>query len=406
MGHFSNHLRRIMALFSALCAENRLDFRTLIALFTAYYADNMKYIHELPDWPTFTWQQDQIVNPLVEVRHLQGKLLGKLEGLGFNLRNEASLQTLTEEVVKSSDIEGEVLPSDQVRSSIARRLGLTVAGLVPSDRNVEGIVDMMLDATQQYDKPLTINRLLGWHAALFPTGYSGMNKITVGAWRINEGGPMQVVSGAMGIERVHFEAPHATRLASEMENLLGWFNAAQALDPVLKAAIAHLWFVTIHPFDDGNGRIARAITDMQLARSDGSPQRFYSMSSQIRKERSDYYDCLEKTQHGNLDITKWLVWFLGCLKHALITSEENLVGVLSKARFWEKHQFASLNARQLEMINKLWDGFEGKLTTSKWAKITKCSPDTALRDIQQLMDWQILEKEPAGGRSTNYRLKV
>ncbi|MBX2970093.1 MAG: Fic family protein [Cyclobacteriaceae bacterium] len=365
-----------------------------------------RYIHELRAWPTFTWEDEKLILPLSEVRHKQGRLLGKLEGLGFQLREEATLETLTQDVIKSSEIEGESLPIDQVRSSIARRLGIEIAGEVTVSRNVEGVVEMMLDATQQYGQPLTEERLFGWHAALFPTGRSGMHKISVGAWRDDAKGPMQVVSGAMGKERVHYQAPQASRLQSEMEKFLNWFNTPSVTDPVLKAAVAHLWFVTIHPFDDGNGRIARAIADMQLARADGSRQRFYSMSAQIQRERNQYYDILESTQKGDLDITTWLLWFLDCLNRAIALSEQNLSGVIHKAKFWEAQQTVVLNERQRRMLNKLMDGFEGKLTTSKWAKIAKCSPDTALRDIQDLVEKGILEKEEGGGRSTSYRIKV
>src|SRR6266540_2430256 len=271
------------------------------------------YIHELPDWPKFCWDDKALAERLAAVCHRQGRLIGRMEGLGFPLRSEAILQTLTEDVIKSSEIEGEILDRDQVRSSIARRLGMDIGALTPADRDVEGVVEMMLDATQKYDRPLTDERLFGWHAALFPTGRSGMTRITVGGWRDDSSGPMQVVSGAIGHERVHYEAPKAARLAEEMKNFLAWFNEENGIDPVLKAAVAHLWFVTIHPFDDGNGRIARAIADMQLARSEGSPQRFYSMSAQIRKERTAYYDILEGTQHGDMDVTRWMAWFLGCL---------------------------------------------------------------------------------------------
>jgi Fic family protein len=364
-----------------------------------------KYIHELKAWPAFTWEDEKLILPLSEVRHKQGRLLGKLEGLGFQLREEATLETLTQDVIKSSEIEGEKLPTDQVRSSIARRLGIEIAGEVTVSRNVDGVVEMMLNATQQYDQPLTDERLFGWHSALFPGGRSGMHKISVGTWRDDAKGPMQVVSGAIGKERVHYQAPEASRLQSEMEKFLGWFNAPTGTDPVLKAALAHLWFVTIHPFDDGNGRMARAIADMQLARADGSRQRFYSMSAQIQRERNQYYDILERTQRGDLDITPWLLWFLDCLNRAISLSEQNLAGVIHKAKFWETKQSVNLNERQRIMLNKLMDGFEGKLTTSKWAKIAKCSADTALRDIQDLIEKEILEKEEGGGRSTSYRIK-
>ena len=364
------------------------------------------YIHQHKDWPKFSWQQERLAKTLATVRHKQGKLTGRMEALGFNLRNEATLQTLTLDVLKSSEIEGEMLNPDQVRSSIARRLGMDIAGLVPADRHVEGIVEMMMDATQNYQKELTTERLFGWHAAMFPTGRSGMQKIKVGAWRDNtKEDPMQVVSGPMGKERVHYEAPEAGNLNKEMKAFLNWFNQTLDIDPVLKAGVAHLWFVTIHPFDDGNGRIARAIADMQLARSDESKQRFYSMSAQIRKERNDYYEILEATQKGTLDITTWLDWFFTCLDRALTASDETLEGVMKKAKFWETHSGARFNERQKLMLNKLMDQFEGKLTSSKWAKMAKCSHDTALRDIQDLVNQNVLVKDPAGGRSTNYLLK-
>ncbi len=365
------------------------------------------YIHQLKDWPKFHWQQERLAKTLATVRHKQGKLTGRMEALGFNLRNEATLQTLTLDVLKSSEIEGETLNPDQVRSSIARRLGMDIAGLVPADRHVEGIVEMMLDATQYYQKELNEDRLFAWHAAMFPTGRSGMQKINVGAWRDNSReDPMQVVSGPMGKERVHYEAPEAGILGKEMKTFLDWFNNTLDIDPVLKAGVAHLWFVTIHPFDDGNGRIARAIADMQLARSDESKQRFYSMSAQIRKERNEYYDRLEATQKGTLDVTTWLEWFFACLDRALTASDEILEGVMNKAKFWETHSGARFNERQQLMLNKLLDHFEGKLTSSKWAKMAKCSHDTALRDIQDLVNQNVLVKDPAGGRSTNYLLKA
>ena len=325
-----------------------------------------------------------------------------MEALGFPLRNEAILQTLTQDVLKSSEIEGEILNPDQVRSSIARRLGMDIGALEPADRNVEGVVEMMLDATQKYKSSLTEERLFAWHAALFPTGYSGMSKITVGAWR---NGPMEVVSGPMGKERVHYEAPAAKRLAKEMKVFLKWYNSESDIDPVLKAAIAHFWFVTIHPFDDGNGRIARAIADMSLARSESSSQRFYSMSAQIRKERKTYYDILESSQKQDTgDITPWLKWFLECLGGAFEGADATLATVLKKARFWEKHSATAINERQRIMINRLFDGFFGNLNTSKWAKMQKCSPDTALRDISELLKLGILKKDESGGRSTSYSL--
>jgi len=364
-----------------------------------------RYIHELPDWPDFQWDQEKLAGPLATLRHRQGRLIGRMETLGFPLRAEANLRTLTLDVIKSSEIEGEILDHDQVRSSIARRLGMDIGGLAPADRNVEGVVEMMLDATQKYSAPLTAERLAGWQASLFPTGYSGIRKIAVGRWRDDAKGPMQVVSGALGREREHFEAPTAKRLKKEMTLFLKWFNGTDDTDPVLRAGLAHLWFVTIHPFEDGNGRIARAIADMALARSEQNPQRFYSMSAQIRIERKTYYDILEKTQKGGLDITSWLEWFLGCLDRAFDGTEETLASVLRKARFWEAHADISFNDRQHLMLNKLLDGFEGKLTSSKWAKIAKCSQDTALRDILDLVDHGILAKDPGGGRSTSYSLR-
>jgi Fic family protein len=327
-----------------------------------------------------------------------------MEALGFNLRQEAMLQTLTADVLKSSEIEGEKLNAEQVRSSIARRLGMDIGALKPADRNVEGIVEMMLDATRSYDHPLTTDRLFSWHASLFPTGRSGMTKIRAGAWRDDRTGPMEVVSGPAGKERVYFQAPPAPRLAGEMKAFLKWFNAIADVDPVLKAGLAHLWFVTIHPFDDGNGRIARAIADMALARSENSPQRFYSMSAQIRQERGAYYDILEETQKGTLDITPWMEWFLGCLGRAIDGAQTTLSGVLAKARFWEAIAGVAINERQRIVLNRLLDGFEGKLTTSKYAKLANCSQDTALRDILPLVERGILVRNPEGGRSTSYAL--
>lgn len=362
------------------------------------------YIHELKNWPAFEWDAQKIALLLADVRHRQGRLIGRMEGLGFDLRAEATLQTLTEDVLKSSEIEGEILDYDQVRSSIARRLGMEIGALAPADRHVDGVVEMMLDATQSHQKPLNKKRLFGWHAALFPMGYSGRQKIRVGAWRDTAGDPMQVISGAYGKERVHFEAPSAKKLEKEMTRFLEWFNDSDETDPVLKSAIAHLWFVTIHPFEDGNGRIARAIADMALARSEGSPQRFYSMSAQIRQERKSYYDTLEKTQKGDLDITGWVIWFLNCLGHAIDHAEDTLGNVLVKARFWDTHKDRFFNERQKLMLLRLLEGFEGKLTSSKWAKIAKCSPDTALRDIATLVEYGILIKDDAGGRSTSYSL--
>jgi Fic family protein len=362
------------------------------------------YIHELSDWPEFRWDQNRLAERLAAVRHRQGRLIGRMEALGFALRSEATLENLTQEVLKSSEIEGEILDREQVRSSIARRLGIDIGGLTAADRHVEGVVEMMLDATEKNSEPLTEERLFGWHAAMFPTGRSGMKRIKVGGWRDDASGPMQVVSGPIGRERVHYEAPPAPRLAAEMKAFLDWFNGEAAIDPVLKAAVAHLWLVTVHPFDDGNGRIARAIADMALARSEGTAQRFYSMSAQIRQERNAYYDILEHTQKGDLDITPWLEWFLGCLDRAFDGAEHTLANVFNKARFWEKHAGAAFNDRQRDMLNRLLNGFEGKLTTSKWALIEKCSQDTALRDIDDLVARGILRKDPAGGRSTSYSL--
>lgn len=363
------------------------------------------YIHQLPTWPAFRWDDKTLSPRLADVRHRQGRLLGRLDGLGFSLRSEALLNTLTLDVLKTSEIEGAILDAAQVRSSIARRLGVDIGGaLVPADRHVEGVVEMLLDATQNYDQPLTKERLFSWHAALFPTGYSGMSRITVGSWRRDANGPMQVVSGPIGRERVHYEAPAAVKLETELTAFLDWFNREKGGDLVLKSALAHLWFVTLHPFEDGNGRIARAIADMMLARSDGTPQRFYSMSAQIRQERKAYYDVLESTQKGDLDITDWFEWFLDCLGRALDGTEAQLETVFRKARFWENQVTDNLNERQRLVLNRLLDGFEGKLTSSKWAKIAKCSQDTALRDIQGLLTRGLLSKEASGGRSTNYLL--
>ena len=360
------------------------------------------YIHELPDWPKLRWNNDKLAGPLADVRHRQGRLLGRMDALGFGLREEAVLRTLTDDVLKTSEIEGEKLNPEQVHSSIARRLGMDIGALTPADRNVEGIVEMMLDATRRYDEPLTDERLFAWHAALFPTGRSGMTKITVGAWRDGSKGPMTVVSGAASKEKLHFEAPIAARVEDEMRGFLQWFNGTSETDLVMRAALAHLWFVTIHPFEDGNGRIARAIADMLLARSEQSPQRFYSMSAQIRIERSDYYEILERTQKETLDITPWMEWFLGCLGRAIDGAQSSLKSVLAKARFWERHQRISLNDRQRLILNRLLDGFEGKLTSTKYARLAKCSQDTAGRDIQALMENGMLVRSSSGGRSTSY----
>jgi Fic family protein len=365
------------------------------------------YIHQLKNWPQFTWNAECITAILSRVRFQQGKLLGAMEQLGFDLQSEAVLHTLTQEVIKTSEIEGELLDREQVRSSIARRLGMDIVGAVPSDRYVDGVVEMMLDATQHYLDPLNEERLFDWHASLFPTGRSGMHKIVVGDWRTNsDDDPMQVVSGPMGRQRVHFQAPNAEVLANEMNLFLNWFNSEFKGDPIIKSAIAHLWFVTIHPFEDGNGRISRAIADMLLARADGSSKRFYSMSNQIRQERKAYYQILEQTQSGDLDITNWLVWFLECLERAIKSSDVVLASVLRKAKLWGMEVATTLNDRQKMMLNKVLDGFEGKLTSSKWAKIAKCSQDTAGRDIQDLILKGLLIKDEAGGRSTNYLLGI
>ncbi len=363
------------------------------------------WIHEHKKWPDFTWNAEALAGKLADVRHRQGRLLGRMEGLGFDLRREASLDTLTSDVVKSSAIEGETLNPEEVRSSIARRLGLDIAGLIPASRDVEGIVEMMLDATQQFSKPLTKERLFGWHAALFPTGRSGMYKITVGNWRTPEAGAMQVVSGAMGKEKIHFEAPDAKRIEKEMKIFLAWFEKKSDLDAVLKAGIAHLWFVTIHPFEDGNGRIARAIGDMALARADNTTDRFYSLSAQIEHERKDYYDYLERQQKSDIDITDWLSWFLDCLGRAIANAETTLSKVLFKAELWKKINQSPVNERQRNVINRmLEDGFVGFINTSKYAKMAKCSNDTALRDIQDLVSRGVFLQNEGGGRNTSYKL--
>jgi Fic family protein len=362
------------------------------------------YIWQHENWPALTWDTGHLATLLGEASREQGRLLGRMQDLGFDLRREAQLNTLTEDVVRSSEIEGEKLDSNQVRSSIARRLGMDVGGLVPADRDVEGVVEMMLDATTNYAQPLTSERLFDWHAALFPTGRSGLRKISVGTWRDDGGGPMQVVSGPIGRQKVHYEAPPAARVPEDMDRFLSWFEAPGNIDPLLIAGLSHLWFVTIHPFDDGNGRIARAIADMALARSERSTQRFYSMSAQIRRERKDYYTKLERTQKGTLDVTPWQEWFLLCLRRAIESSQDTLSAVLEKARFWERFAQQSLNARQVKVLNRLLDGFEGKLTTSKYAKLTNCSQDTAYRDILELLEHGALRKDPGGGRSTSYSL--
>lgn len=360
-----------------------------------------KYIYEHPNWTDFSWQDKAINVVFGEVRHLQGKIIGQMNALGFSAKEEATLTALTLDVVKSSEIEGELLNYEQVRSSIARRLGINTAGLVPSSRHIEGVVEMMLDATQRHALPLTEKRLCGWHAALFPTGYSGPYAIEVGQYRSGE---IQVVSGAMGREKVHYEAVKAERVKAEMDKFLDWFNQDDRLDPVLKAAIAHFWFIIIHPFDDGNGRIGRAITDLLLARAEGSGERFYSMSSQILAERKRYYEVLQQVQHSSDDITEWLDWFLHCLKNALLATETTTQKIVRKAEFWKRHEHTPINERQRLILNKLFDGFEGKLQSSKWAKIAKTSTDTALRDIKDLVEKGILQQTEEGGRNVNYEL--
>lgn len=360
-----------------------------------------KYIYEHPKWTDFVWQYKVINAVFGEVRLMQGKIIGQMNALGFSAKEEATLSALTLDVVKSSEIEGELLNYEQVRSSIARRLGINTAGLVPSNRHIEGVVEMMLDATQRHTLPLTEKRLFGWHAALFPTGYSGPYKIEVGRYRTGE---MQVVSGAIGKEKVHYEALKPELVKLEMDKFLDWFNNDNTLDPVLKAAIAHFWFIIIHPFDDGNGRIGRAITDMLLARAEGSGERFYSMSSQILTERKRYYEVLQSVQYSSGDITEWLDWFLHCLKNAMLATENTTQNILRKAEFWKQHEHTSINERQRLILNRLFDGFEGKLQTSKWAKIAKTSTDTALRDIKDLVEKGILQQTNEGGRNANYEL--
>ena len=378
-----------------------------ILAITADWAENVWviYVHQKASWPQLKWNDAKLLPLLANVRHQQGRLLGRMEGLGFRLRAEANLTTLTTDVIKSSAIEGELLDAAQVRSSIARRLGLDVAGNVKVGRDVEGVVEMMLDATQKYAEPLTAERLFAWHASLFPTGRSGLRRITVGAWRTAEIGPMQVVSGPIGREKVHFEAPAANRLDHEVSAFLDWFEKANVIDPVLKAGVAHFWFVTIHPFEDGNGRISRAIADMALARAEGTSERFYSMSMQIEAEKKQYYLNLEQSQKGEVDITSWLEWFLGCLGRAVAGAESGLANVLRKAKVWERiNSQAQVNERQRKVINRLLDGFEGKLSTSKYSKLAKCSGDTALRDIKNLVEQGILIRDTGGGRNTSYHL--
>lgn len=388
-------MRRINLIFTAI-------LRRIMLIFAARTSSTVaKYIYEYKNWTDFAWREADINALFGEVRNLQGKLIGRMNTLGFASKEEATLTTLTLDVLKSSEIEGEKLDYDQVRSSIARRLGINIAGLVKANRNVDGIVEMMLDATQNYRKQLTEKRLFGWHSALFPTGHSGMHKIDVGRYRSGE---MQIVSGAMGKEKIHYEAISTSKVKEEMKKFLNWFNGNDPIDPVLKAAIAHFWFIIIHPFDDGNGRIARAISDLMLARADGTTERYYSMSSQILIERKQYYEILQRVQHSSGDITDWLDWFLHCLKNSILATEITLQKTLQKTEFWKIHENTEFNERQRLVLNKLFDGFDGKLKSSKWAKIAKCSPDSALRDIKDLIDKGILQQEKQGGRSTNYEL--
>jgi Fic family protein len=362
------------------------------------------YIWERPEWPKFEWNDGVLIEPLAGARLNQGRLLGRMQSLGFDLQLEAQLQALTDEVLKSSEIEGDILDHASVRSSLARRLGVPEAATSPIDRRTEGVVEMMLDATRNLDQSLTAERLFGWQAALFPTGYSGLAKVKTGGWREDVDGPMQVVSGAVGRERIHYQAPPATRVADDMAAFLDWFAAPSTTDGLLRAGLAHLWFVTVHPFEDGNGRVARAIADQALAQSEGSPQRFYSMSSQIRRERADYYAILERTQKGGLDVTDWLQWFLACFTRAIDGAEASSADVLRKAEFWRAHERAALNDRQRMILNRYLDGFEGNLTAKKWAILGKCSPASAQRDIADLVDKGILQRNPGGSKNTSYAL--
>ncbi|MCK6393073.1 MAG: Fic family protein [Zoogloea sp.] len=368
-----------------------------------YSGENL-YIWQSADWPQWHYDLPALAQALAEVSRAQGMLLGRLADVGLVLRDQASLAALTDDVVKTSEIEGELLDVASVRSSIARRLGMDIGALAPVDRHVEGVVEMVLDATSRSTEPLTAKRLFGWHAALFPTGYSGLARIAVGQWRDDAAGPMQVVSGPVNRRKVHFQAPPAAVLPAEMARFLTWANDETDEPALIKAGLAHLWFVTLHPFDDGNGRIARAVGDLFLARADGAEQRFYSLSAQIQRERKAYYDILERTQKGSLDVTEWLAWFLGTLGRAIASAQTTLDSVLAKARFWQRWAGTPMNERQIKLLNRLLDGFDGKLTSSKWATIGKCSPDTALRDITQLLGVGVLRKAPGGGRSTGYEL--
>lgn len=364
------------------------------------------FIWERPEWPHFTWSDTRLLEPLAAARLKQGHLLGTMARLGFELKLEAQLAALTEDVVKSAEIEGEVFEREAVRSSLARRLGVPAAAVAPADRRTDGVVDMMLDATRNHDAPLTAKRLFGWQAALFPTGHSGLRRIRTGGWRDDAEGPMQVVSGPLGRERVHYQAPPAGRLGAEMRAYLAWFNRKRQPEGLLRAGLAHLWFVTIHPFEDGNGRVARAIADQALAQSEGSGQRFYSLSGRIRKERADYYDALERAQKGGLDVTDWLVWFLGCFSRAIEGAETASAQVLSKADFWQRYAREPFTPRQKAVLNRFLDGFEGRLTARKWAALGKCSVPTAQRDINDLIGRNILRRNPGGSRNTSYDLAM
>ena len=395
--HSTRIISAISADFKVVFAENRWDNLGIIC------GETCVYIWNRPEWPHFVWDDRHLATPLAGVSRKLGVLLGKMDGIGFELQSEAHLSTLTQDIVKTSEIEGELLQPPQVRSSIARRLGLEVGGLVPADRTVDGIVQLTLDATGHYAQPLTADRLLQWHALLFQAESPSLfQNIAVGAWRDDRNGPMQVISGPIGRETIHYEAPSASHIAEDMERFLEWFEAPGPLDPILYAGLSHLWFVTIHPFDDGNGRIARAVADMALARGDQTGLRFYSVSARIRQERRAYYDILERTQKGDLNVTAWLHWFIHCLGRALDDTQETLAAILLKARFWERFATEPLNARQIRVLNRWLDGFEGKLTTTKWAKLAKCSQDTAHRDILDLIDRGALKKNQAGGRSTSY----
>lgn len=396
----------------AFCIRRGFCGESLACAVNGYHNRRMNsgdylYIWQAPDWPHWRYDLAALAEPMARVSHAQGLLLGRLADIGLGLRDEASLAALTDDVLKTSEIEGDHLNVASVRSSIARRLGVDIGSLAPVDRHVEGVVDMVLDATNHSAQALTTERLFAWHAALFPTGYSGLNTISAGVWRDDAHGPMQAVSSPIGRQKVHYAAPPAACLASEMDRFLSWLNDPKTTEPALiRAGLGHLWFVTLHPFDDGNGRIARAIGDLLLARADGSPQRFYSLSAQIQRERKAYYDVLERTQKGSLEVTEWLLWFFQMLNEAVNRAHGMLDAVLVKARFWQRQQGAALNARQIKMLNRLLDGFEGKLTTSKWATLAKCSSDTALRDINELLERGALQRSVSGGRSTSYELKV